>query len=63
MLFPQDIHLKTDCDPQCGTVHADPAELEHTVLNILKNAGEAIDGAGKIRVVTPFIPPSDMQKG
>lgn len=56
-----EIRLETDCDPRCGTVHADPADLEHAMLNIIKNAGEAINGAGEIRVATRSTPESDIQ--
>ena len=47
-LFPQcHIELRNDDDPQ---IHGDVSQLEQVFVNLLKNAQEAMDGAGHVQV-------------
>lgn len=45
-----DIQLKRDFDPQAGTVRCDPSEIQQVLLNLLKNAAQAL-----IRTPSPSI--------
>jgi CheY-like chemotaxis protein len=39
-----------DCEPELGVVEADPNQLEQVLVNLVNNAGDAIDGGGEVRI-------------
>ncbi len=49
--LPADVLLEMQCDEQVPQVRIDPAHLRQVVLNMVRNAVEAMDGKGKITVV------------
>jgi CheY-like chemotaxis protein len=49
--IPSTIEIKTDIDPECGTVLADPTQIHQIVMNLCTNAYQAIEGGhGFIKV-------------
>ncbi|HEX2485264.1 MAG TPA: PAS domain-containing protein, partial [Myxococcota bacterium] len=51
-LLPESIELVVELSPQAPPVLADRGQLGQVVLNLVLNARDAIDGAGRIRVAT-----------
>ena len=49
---PRGVEIKEDYDPSLPEVIGDAAALERAFLNLLKNAAEAIGGAGRIQLHT-----------
>ena len=47
-----DVHLVTDFDPSIPDVSVDPDQLLQAVLNIMRNAVQAMDGKGTIQLRT-----------
>jgi signal transduction histidine kinase/ActR/RegA family two-component response regulator len=48
----EDIKLATSLDPQLGTVHADPGQIEQVILNLVVNAGDAMPNGGTISITS-----------
>ncbi|MEY2686510.1 MAG: hypothetical protein RL375_708, partial [Pseudomonadota bacterium] len=51
----QDVEITTDFDPVLPQVWCDPDLIKQVVLNILVNATQAIDGAGRVTVSTRVV--------
>lgn len=51
-LIGDEIELVTKFDPQLGSVHADPAQLEQVIVHLVVNARDAMPDGGKIVVET-----------
>lgn len=49
--LPPEITVELQCDEQVPMVRIDPAHLRQVVLNMVRNAVEAMDGKGRIAVV------------
>lgn len=46
------IRVEIEADPDLWAVKADPIQMSQVVLNLLRNAAEAIEGSGRIKVAT-----------
>jgi two-component system NtrC family sensor kinase len=51
----QDVEISTDFDPALPQVWCDPDLIKQVVLNILVNATQAIEGAGRVTVHTRVV--------
>ncbi|MGH7544673.1 MAG: ATP-binding protein, partial [Gemmatimonadota bacterium] len=47
-----DIELRTACDPELGTVKADPGQIEQVILNLVVNARDAMPEGGTLTLET-----------
>lgn len=47
-----EIEMRVDLDPACGRVEVDPTQLEQVVLNLVINARDAMQGGGKLTLLT-----------
>lgn len=50
--IPPEIRLETDLDPQVGLVEADPTMLQRVFQNLFRNAVQAMEGRGVLKVST-----------
>jgi two-component system, cell cycle sensor histidine kinase and response regulator CckA len=44
------VELELDLDPTLDVVRADPAQIEQVLVNLVENAAEAMEGAGRIAI-------------
>jgi len=51
-LMGADIHMKTACSPNIGTVKADPAQIEQVIMNLVVNARDAMPSGGRLTIET-----------
>jgi len=48
--IPTTIDIQQDLDPQCGTIKADPTQLNQLLMNFCANAVHAMDEKGTLRI-------------
>jgi len=53
------INLEFECEEDIWSVHSDPAQIMHILVNLCINAQEAMDGRGRIKIATRKIDRSD----
>lgn len=58
-VLPESLTLETDLESHGAVVRVDPVALEQILINLLTNARDAIDGAGRIVVSTQRIDGAD----
>ncbi len=58
ILLPQQIDASISIDPEIPLIKTDRNGLKQVFINLIKNAAEAMDDGGKIRVKTRFLPES-----
>ncbi|WP_421933552.1 PAS domain S-box protein [Phenylobacterium sp.] len=46
------IDLTVSCEPGVGATRLDPAQFEAALLNLVVNAADAVDGSGRIEILT-----------
>ncbi|MDZ7373393.1 MAG: PAS domain S-box protein [candidate division KSB1 bacterium] len=51
-LIGEDIELVVDLDPELGNIHADPAQIEQVVVNLVVNARDAMPHGGRLVIET-----------
>ncbi len=56
----QNIAIDKDLDTSLPTVHSDIQQLNHLFMNIILNAAQAMEGKGRLRVKTAFLPANKM---
>src|SRR5207244_1548881 len=49
-LIGEDIQLQAICDPDLGSVRADPAQFEQVLVNLALNARDAMPSGGAFRI-------------
>lgn len=47
-----DVKLELELDPNLGMIHADPTQLEQVLMNLCRNASDAMPGGGHILLST-----------
>jgi two-component system, cell cycle sensor histidine kinase and response regulator CckA len=50
------VSLKSELDPELGTVRVDPVSIEQVLVNLVVNAREAMPDGGQIRITTTNAP-------
>ena len=62
-LIGEDVELTTIYDPYLYNVKADPGQMEQVILNLVVNSRDAIQGGGKLEIVTTniFMTPEDIR--
>jgi CheY-like chemotaxis protein len=48
----EDVDLSIETSLDCGTIHADPGQIEQVIMNLVVNARDAMPGGGRIRIET-----------
>lgn len=61
-LIGEDIRLQVDLDPDLGSVHADPSQIELVLLNLAVNSRDALPQGGRLRISTQGVDLSDSSK-
>jgi two-component system cell cycle sensor histidine kinase/response regulator CckA len=51
-LMGADIEMITLCDPNIGTVKADPSQIEQVIMNLVVNARDAMPNGGRLTIET-----------
>ena len=51
-LMGADIHMRTACGANIGTVKADPAQIEQVIMNLVVNARDAMPSGGRLTIET-----------
>jgi CheY-like chemotaxis protein len=51
-LMSADIHMRTACSANIGTVKADPAQIEQVIMNLVVNARDAMPSGGRLTIET-----------
>ena len=59
ILLPRQIHSSLHTDPEIPEIKTDTNGLKQVVINLVKNAAEAMESGGKIDIWTRFLPGSD----
>ncbi|MBD3268145.1 PAS domain S-box protein [bacterium] len=49
-LIGEDIHFKTQCDPDVGLIKIDPGQIEQIIMNIVVNARDAMPNGGELTI-------------
>lgn len=44
--IPSTIHIRQDIDPQCGTIFANPTEIQQVIMNLCTNAAQEMEITG-----------------
>ncbi len=52
----QNIHIEKDLDPSLPLVHSDNQQLNHMFMNIILNAAQAMEGNGRLKIKTRYLP-------
>ncbi|OGR24064.1 MAG: sensor protein [Desulfobacterales bacterium RIFOXYA12_FULL_46_15] len=55
ILMPKQIEVSLSIDPELPKIKTDPNGLKQILINLVKNASEALDKGGKITVTTRFL--------
>jgi two-component system, NtrC family, nitrogen regulation sensor histidine kinase NtrY len=50
----RDIELTLSCDPAVAKVNVDGEQMKRALINLVENAIEAMDGQGRVDIVTSF---------
>jgi len=58
ILMPRQIHANISIDPEIPKIKTDGNSLKQVLINLIKNAAEAMENGGKIDVQTRFLPGS-----
>jgi signal transduction histidine kinase/HD-like signal output (HDOD) protein len=58
ILMPRQIHTNISIDPKIPKIKTDGNSLKQVLINLIKNAAEAMEDGGKIDVQTRFLPGS-----
>ena len=59
LLLPKGIKTRTKLDPNVPLIRSDKNSLKQILINLMKNASEALDDKDEIQVVTRFLPGSE----
>ncbi|MBU0970511.1 MAG: HDOD domain-containing protein [Proteobacteria bacterium] len=59
ILLPRQIHASLHTDPALPEIKTDTNGLKQVIINLVKNAAEAMESGGKIDIWTRFLPGSD----
>ncbi|MCS7048724.1 MAG: protoglobin domain-containing protein [Verrucomicrobiae bacterium] len=55
------VELQTDLDPRLPPIHADENQLWQAILNLIRNAIEAMPSGGTLTITTQFAPPDTVR--